>query len=275
MNLHQMISRSKARLLTVLSTVVALLSLASLPAHAQVALGDGRRQAARAELERAASATEQAALVATDAKTRARLVAEAAAIRQRLRNGDFLPGDRIYLVVVGDSALTDTFTVRGDRRLPLPNIPEDISLAGVLDSELASHLSTALSRYFKSPSVTASAMVRLTMTGGVGKNGFQTFPTDQAITDVIMISGGFSAAARFDQTEVRRSGKVIINKNEFQEAIRSGRTVGDLALRDGDEIFMPVTSPTGGRSQGIVRTLAVLGPLLWIVRLIVRNNTNP
>ena len=41
MNLHQMISRSKARLLTVLSTVVALLSLASLPAHAQVAL-DGR-----------------------------------------------------------------------------------------------------------------------------------------------------------------------------------------------------------------------------------------
>jgi len=244
------------------------------PAGAQGSLGEGRRQAKRSELEQAAKATEQAAGVAPDAKTRERLIAEAAGIRQRLRNGDFLPGDRIYLVVVGDSALTDTFTVRGDRKLPLPNIP-DVSLAGILDSELGTHLTAELSKFLKNPSVTASAMVRLTLTGGIARNGFQTFPTDQAITDVIMTSGGFGQSAKFEDTEVKRSGKIIINKQEFQDAIRTGRTVGDLALRDGDEIFMPVVQATGGRSQGLVRVLAVVGPLFWIVRIFTRNNNNP
>ena len=256
-----------------LIVLASLLAFSAAPAGAQGSLGEGRRQAKRSELEQAAKATEQAAIVAPDAKTRERLVAEAGGIRQRLRNGDFLPGDRIYLVVVGDSALTDTFTVRGDRRLSLPNIP-DISLAGVLDSELGTHLTAELSKVLKSPAVTAQAMVRLTLTGGIARNGFQTFPTDQAVTDVIMSSGGFGQNAKFEDTEVKRSGKVIINKKEFQDAIRTGRTVGDLALRDGDEIFMPVVQTTGGRSQGIVRVLAVAGPLLWIIRIFVRNN-NP
>lgn len=253
--------------------LIAVLALSAIPAGAQGSLGEGRRQAKRSELEQAAKATEQAAIAAPDAKTRERLVAEAASIRQRLRNGDFLPGDRIYLIVLGDSALTDTFTVRGDRKLSLPNIP-DVSLAGVLDSELATHLTAELAKYLKSPTVTASAMVRLTLTGGIARNGFQTFPTDQAITDVIMTSGGFGSNAKFEETEIKRSGKVIINKREFQDAIRQGRTVGDLALRDGDEIYMPVTVAAGSRSQGVLRVMAVIGPLFWIVRLIVRNQ-NP
>lgn len=257
-----------------LFALASALVLSAAPLTAQGSLGEGRRQAKRSELEQAAKATEQAAVVAPDAKTRERLIAEAAGIRQRLRNGDFLPGDRIYLVVVGDSALTDTFTVRGDRRLSLPNIP-DISLAGVLDSELGTHLTAELSKFLKNPNVTAQGMVRLTLTGGIARNGFQTFPTDQAVTDVIMSSGGFGQNAKFEDTEVKRSGKVIINKKEFQDAIRTGRTVGDLALRDGDEIFMPVTQAPGSRSQGIVRILAVAGPLFWIVRLVVRNNNNP
>ena len=259
----------------VAALAVSLLSLAATsPAGSQTSLGEGRRQAKRSELEQAARATEQAAIAATDAKTRERLIAEAAGIRQRLRNGDFLPGDRIYLVVIGDSALTDTFTVKGDRRLSLPNIP-DISLAGVLDSELGTHLTAELGKYLKTPQVTAQGMVRLTMTGGIARNGFQTFPTDQAITDVIMTSGGFGSSAKFDETEVRRSGKVIINKKEFQDAVRQGRTVGDLALRDGDEVYMPVTQAAGSRSQGVVRVMAVVAPLFWIVRLIVRNNSSP
>jgi len=257
-----------------LTNVLALLgTIATVsPAEAQSILGEGRRQAKRSELEQAAKATEQAAIASPDAKTRERLVAEAAAIRQRLRNGDFLPGDRIYMVVVGDSALTDTFTVRGDRRLSLPNIP-DISLAGVLDSELSGHLTNELAKYLRNPAVSAQAMVRLTLTGGIARNGFQTFPTDQAITDVIMISGGFGPSAKLEDTEVKRSGKVLINKKEFQEAIRTGRTVGDLALRDGDEIYVPIAQAPGTQAQGWVRFIAVIAPALYIVRLIVRNNT--
>jgi hypothetical protein len=237
-------------------------------AQAQGSLGDGRRQATRQELEQAARAAEQASTVTPDVKTRERLLSDATAIRQRLRNGDFLPGDRIYLVVLGDSALTDTFTVRGDRRLQLPNIP-DISLAGVLDSELPTHLKQEIGRYLKSPDVTATGLVRLTITGSVGKAGFLTFPVDQAITDVLMAAGGPSNGADLAGIEVHRTGKTVIDKKAFQEAIRLARTVGDMSLRDGDEIVVPAANSSGAWATGL-KVLAAITPIFWIIRIATR-----
>lgn len=263
------LSGSMKSLVVVAALAGALLSAPS-GASAQSSLGEGRRQATRAELEQAAKATEQAAVVAPDQKTREKLLSDAVAIRQRLRNGDFLPGDRIYIVVLGDSALTDTFTVRGDRRLQLPNIP-DITLAGVLDSELGGFLTTELSRYLKNPVVSATGMVRLTLTGGVARNGFLTFPVDQAITDVLMTAGGIGPGARLDQAEVKRSGKVLIGKKQFQEAIRLARTVGDLSLRDGDEIYVPPATATSG-VQTWVKVLGVVTPLIFLVRVLSNSN---
>lgn len=235
----------------------------------QASLGEGRRQATRSELEQAAKATEQAATVAPDSKTRDKLLADATALRQRLRNGDFLPGDRIYIVVLGDSALTDTFTVRGDRRLQLPNIP-DVTLSGVLDSELNTFLTKELSRYLKNPTVTATGMVRLTLTGGVARNGFLTFPVDQAITDVLMTAGGLGPGSKLNEAEVKRAGKTFIDKKAFQEAIRLARTVGDLSLRDGDEVYIPSASATSG-IQNWVKVVGVIAPLIFLVRILTNN----
>lgn len=236
---------------------------------AQASLGEGRRQATRSELEQAARATEQAATVAPDSKTRDKLLADAAALRQRLRNGDFLPGDRIYIVVLGDSALTDTFTVRGDRRLQLPNIP-DVTLSGVLDSELNQFLTQELSRYLKNPQVSATGMVRLTLTGGIARNGFLTFPVDQAITDVLMTAGGLGPASKLDEAEVKRAGKTFIDKKAFQEAIRLARTVGDLSLRDGDEVYVPPATATSG-VQSWIKVIGVIAPLIFLIRILTNS----
>lgn len=257
---------TSVRRATVLATIVMTTTVGAVAAFAQTSLGEGRRQATRAELEQAARATEQAAAVTPDQKSKEKLLADAQALRQRLRNGDFLPGDRIYVSVVGDSALSDTFTVRGDRRLQLPNIP-DISLAGVLDSEINEHLKKELARYLKSPNVTATGMVRLTLTGGVARNGFMTFPVDQAITDVLMTAGGLGPGAMLDKTEVKRSGKVLIDRKAFQEAIRLGRTVGDLSLRDGDEILVPSATVTTGW-QSWLKVIGVLAPLIFLIRIL-------
>lgn len=262
-------SRGLMKSLVLIAAFAGALLSAPRAAGAQSSLGEGRRQATRAELEQAAKATEQAAVVAPDQKTREKLLSDAVALRQRLRNGDFLPGDRIYVVVLGDSALTDTFTVRGDRRLLLPNIP-DITLAGVLDSELGGFLTTELSRYIKNPVVAATGMVRLTLTGGMARNGFLTFPVDQAITDVLMTAGGIGPGARLDLTEVKRSGKVLIDKKQFQEAVRLARTVGDLSLRDGDEIYVPPATTTSG-VQTWIKVLGVITPFIFLIR-VLRNN---
>jgi protein involved in polysaccharide export with SLBB domain len=207
-------------------------------ATAQPTLGEGRRLATRAELEEAAKLEEQAATTAPDAKTREKLLADVNAIRQRLKNGDFIPGDRILLQVYGDTVLTDTFTVRADRRLRLPNLP-DISLEGVLASELRSHLTQRLSVYLKDARVDATGLVRLAVTGSVGKPGFMTVPVDKALTDVIMDAGGPASSAALDHVIVKRGGHTVVDAKGMQTALRLGKTVGDLSVRDGDELFIP------------------------------------
>lgn len=250
------ISRLERALRIVVATGVLSLSFGT-AALAQASLGEQRRQATRAELEQMAKAAENAAQVAPDAKTRERMNNDASAIRMRLKNGDFVPGDRILIQLLGDSLASDTFTVRGDRMLQLPNLP-DISLAGVLDSELKEHLTKEVGKYVKKPELNATSLLRLAMMGQIGRGGFITIPTDQAITDVLMATGGPGATADFNKTVVRRAGKVVVSPEEFQEAVRANRTVGDMSLRDGDEIFVPDKK----QGQNILQMLQLVSALV-------------
>jgi hypothetical protein len=229
-------------------------------------LGETRRQATREEIERAAKASESAALNA-DEKTRVKLLSDAAALRNRLANGDFIPGDRILLLVQGDTARSDTFTVRADRMLPLPGIPP-IPLQGVLDSELEPHLRTELLKYIKEVTLEATPLVRI-MLVGFPNSSFYTVPVDQAITDVITIAGGWGSPsqAAYDKTVVRRNGKVLMDAKSTANAIRLGKTVGDMAMRDGDELFLPSINSSGrGWWQGVAGAIGAVSTVFWLFR---------
>jgi protein involved in polysaccharide export with SLBB domain len=246
---------------------VSLLAVAPMSAVAgQNSIGEMRRQATRSELEKAAKAAETASLSAPDEKTRTKLRADAAAIQQRLTNGDFIPGDRILVSVLGDSVLSDTFTVRGDRVLPLPNIPP-VSLQGVLDSELEPHLTKELGRYLKSVSVTATPLVRISLLG-FPQGNFFTVPVDQAITDVIAAAGGWGppSAVAHEKAVVRRAGEIFLDAKATAEAIRLGKTVGDMALRDGDELFVPDRASSSNRWQTVWGAIGALTGLYFILR---------
>lgn len=254
------------------SWFLALLLLAGVTASAaaQATLGDMRRQATRAELEAAARAAESAVATAPDEKTRQIYRETANTYRQRLQNGDFVPGDRILLQVVGDSVFSDTFTVRADRRLPLPNIPE-VSLHGVLDSELEQHLTKELSKYLRNVELTATVLLRLSVIGAVGRQDFMTIPVDLAINDVITNAGGFAGTPDLGKAVVRRGDQTIIDSRGLQEAFQKGKTVGDLSLRDGDVLYIPAIQ-TGGvpRWQQIAATIGSLTGIYFIIRYGVR-----
>ena len=96
-------------------------------------------------------------------------------IRERLANGDFLPGDRIQLVIVGDTALSKTFSVRPDTTIELPNM-DPISLHGVLRSELDGYLDQKLRKYLTDPDVQARSLIRLAVVGEVAHRGFYDLP---------------------------------------------------------------------------------------------------
>lgn len=236
-------------------------------ASGQDALGVQRRQATRAELEQAVQVAEQVASnPSVDAKTREKLRVHVAALQQRLTTGDFLPGDRILIQSLGDSALNDTFTVRVDQRLQLPNLP-DIALRGVLDSELNAHLSTELAKFLVNPSVTATGLVRLAVSGAIGRPGFVLVPVDMAVTDVLMNAGGPSQLAKLNAAYVQRADEKFLNEKQFAEAIRTGRTVGDVSLRDGDEIVVPAGSATAnsGRLGRIGAIASASMGLVWLL----------
>jgi hypothetical protein len=191
----------------------------------------------RAQLEQLAAEAERDASSASSGTAREQRRKEAETIRQRLRDGDFQVGDRIVVTVQGETFLTDTFTVRAGRVVTLPNLP-DISMQGVLRSELASHLTREIGKFVREPSVKATSLIRIAVMGEVSQPGFYAVPADFLASDVIMAAGGPTPNAEMKKSIMRRGGTVVLDRTELQKAIADGRTLDMLDVRPGDELVV-------------------------------------
>ncbi|MEP7064412.1 MAG: SLBB domain-containing protein [Gemmatimonadota bacterium] len=222
-------------------------------------------EATRPQLQALAISTEQDAAKAPDAATRQQRQMQAATIRARLRDGDFDVGDRVLLSVRGDSTINDTVTVRAGRMIRLANMP-DISLQGVLRSELQDYLTTQLARYIKRPDVQTTSLVRVALLGSVSKPGFYQVPADLALADAIMIAGGPSATADVDKTQIKRGNDVIYSSELLGQEVAKGATLDQLNIRPGDQILIgekhkrnwAVIASIVGITAGLVSTAVVL-----------------
>lgn len=184
---------------------------------------------------------------------------EAAAIRQRLSEGDFQVGDRIVVTVQGETFLTDTFAVRAGRVVTFPNLP-DISLQGVLRRELTDHLTREIGKYVRNPSVKATSLIRIAVMGEVARPGYYSVPSDFLASDAIMAAGGPTALAELKKTELRRGNSVLLTRAGMQQAIASGATLDKLDVRPGDEFVV------GKKTQRNWQTIAyVAGSVLGLV----------
>jgi protein involved in polysaccharide export with SLBB domain len=230
-----------------------------------VAHDESHAQATRAQLQELAIKTEQEATAATDAPTRQQKQMQAATIRGRLRDGDFDVGDRVLITVRGDSTMGDTVTVRAGRIIKLTNLP-DISLQGVLRSELQDYLTTQLGRYIKRPEVQTTSLVRVAVMGSVNKPGFYQLPADLALADAIMIAGGPTTNADVDRTQLKRGNDVIYSSALLGQEVAKGATLDQLNIRPGDQIEIGAKHKTNwalvasivGITAGLVSTAVVL-----------------
>lgn len=170
-------------------------------------------------------------------EARARARAQAELVRARLRNGDFQPGDRIMLRVEGESALSDTFTVRGGRTVLLPVIGE-IPLVGVLRVELTDSLASRLAQFVRNPQVRAQALIRIAVTGAVQNQGYFTVPVDIPVNDVLTtaVIGG---NANLDAFRIERSGEIVYQGEELQRMVTEGRTLDAMSIQAGDRFVLP------------------------------------
>lgn len=180
-------------------------------------------------------------------------------IHSRLDHGDFLPGDRVFVrVEQGSAGFADTLVVREGRRLDLPQMG-DVSLDGVLRSELEASLGAHLGNYLRNAVVKATPLVRLAILGAVGRPGFFYTPADLPVTDILMRAGGPTPDADLEKVMVRREGEILIDESNTATAIREGMSADMLHLQGGDEIQVGRQSHTNwGMILPIASTVAGL-----------------
>jgi protein involved in polysaccharide export with SLBB domain len=216
-------------------------------------------QAELAEAERTADSTRSGEL-------RAKKRAQAAQIRQRLTAGDLRVGDRIALRVLGETTLTDTFTVRAGPSITLPGLTE-VPLAGVLRSELRDHLTATLKRYLKEPSVEAVPLLRISVTGEVARPGYYSVPFEALLSDAIMLAGGATASSDLRRTVVHRGESTVLDASDVQSAIAAGSTFDKVNLIAGDEIAIGAR-----RNTNWPFVLGIVGTLLGVATFLTTSH---
>jgi len=242
---------------------------AGAPRHlaAQSTDGDpGRAQVTREELLELLAQYDAA--LESDAYSQAvrqRARAEASLIRARLADGDFRVGDRILVTVEGEEDLSGEHIVGPGPSITLPQFGE-IGLAGVLRSELQSHLTSALARYIRNPVVRVHASLRLSVLGEVNQPGFYVFPADVLLTDVLTVAGGPTRSAKLTDIRIERGDASIWEDEPLQQAIIEGRTLDQLGLRAGDVIVVP---SSGSRRELLLGAAGIL-PSIYVVAQLIR-----
>jgi len=187
-----------------------------------------------------------------------------ATIEQRLRIGDFRPGDMVSLDVRGREEYTGNFPVQPDQTLELPGL-DPIPLGGVLYSEAQEVIRGSLAAVLRNPVVELTFQMRLAVTGQVGAPGFYDVPGTLLLSDVLTLAEGPTQGANLDGIEVRRDGKTIMGGEEL---VTGGFTLDDLGLRSGDVVNVPQERDTFYTLRTIGIFLGAVGSVIALVSLL-------
>lgn len=221
-----------------------------------------RSLASRRQLQSELSALEQTALQAAGDDERDLARTQAATIRRRLAEGDFRVGDRIALHVLGDTALSDTLVVQAGQRVVLPGLA-DVSLEGVLRSELPDRVTAALKRFLRDPKVRTESLLRVGISGDVGRPGFYSVPFEALLSDLVMVAGGGTGSTDLRRITIRRGEQILFDEKGTLAAIQRGYTLDQLDLRVGDEVNVGSRQE---RNWGLI--LGIAGTLLGVATFV-------
>jgi protein involved in polysaccharide export with SLBB domain len=227
----------------------------------------GREQVTRTELENLLERIrENLASAAYSGRIRSQLEQSASMITRRLEEGDFQVGDRVLLQVEGEPEMSDTLVVRSGQLVSVP-VVGDLSLRGVLRSELEPQLADHIGRYVREPRIRAQALIRISVIGEVESPGFFVVPAEMLVTDVLMIAGGPTPTSKLDDLRIERGTTNIWEGELFQEAVIQGRTLDHLNVQAGDRIVVPRDDARSGwdRFQVVVGALGAIGSVVFLV----------
>jgi len=224
--------------------------------------------ATRAELTRRLDSLQRVPASSGKAKQQRERKDEIATIRTRLTEGDFQPADRFLLDFGAPGQRPDTVTVRDSDNVSMLNWPST-SLHGVLQSELQGAMEKYVGTYLREPRIRVYPLMRLSITGGVGRPG--VYPVDPAhsLSDAIMSAGGTGQFGKADKITIYRGNHRIMNDKQVAQAIRDGATIEQLGLQSGDQVRVPAQKMAGAQRvqvQTVLLAVSVVTALIAFIR---------
>ncbi|MEP6492886.1 MAG: hypothetical protein ABJF01_09425 [bacterium] len=179
---------------------------------------------------------------------------EAFQLKARLQNGDFEVGDRALFVFETQPVQTpagvqvvriaDTLVVQAGKILRLkPELLGELNLNGVLMSELSDSVLARVAKFYKNATVRVDPLLRLSVSGTVGRAGVYYVAADAPLGDLIKATGaGQVPIADLKNITIKRGMSVLYVADDVQSALADGLTLQQLALQPGDEMVVGTKS---------------------------------
>jgi len=150
-------------------------------------------------------------------------------------NAILYPGDLVRLKIWREPDLSGDFQVDEHGFSVFPKIGQ-VHVSDITTDSLRRMLIGTYSQYLKDPSIEVTMLRRVTVIGAVKNPGLYPVDPTMSIADVLALAGGADPTGMQDKVDVIRGGK----KQRVKFTQRT--SVGSLAIRSGDELFLPERS---------------------------------
>jgi polysaccharide biosynthesis/export protein len=179
-------------------------------------------------------------------------------------------GDRVRIDIFRAPQYSGEVQVLADGTLNLP-LAGTISVEGMTIEQATAAISTGYSRFLRRPLITLSLLARrplqIGVAGEVSRPGAYSvnveggeFPT---INQLLQTAGGTTLGADISQVQIRRprlDGTEEIINVDLMPLLQTGDLKYDLALKDGDTIFVPANQTFDVAQSGLLADASFTAP---------------
>jgi protein involved in polysaccharide export with SLBB domain len=152
------------------------------------------------------------------------------------------PGDVIKIVLFGNRNNRYELEVSNEGNILIPSIGP-ISASGLSFDTLKNLINEIISSQFigTNASVTLGQLrsINIFVLGNAINPGMYTVSALTTMTNAIFTSGGLKPTGSLRNIQLKRKGKVI-STIDFYDLLLNGDTSGDVSLKEGDVVFIPL-----------------------------------
>lgn len=164
------------------------------------------------------------------------------------------PGDVVRLRIWREPDMSGDYTVDDAGTVTFPRLGR-LQVGSMAADSLKSLLITEYAKYLRNPSVEVTLLRRVRVTGAVRTPGLYTADQTMRVRDVLALAGGATTDGHMDQVRLDRNGQ------SMQLDLRGSPRDNDMALRSGDQLYVPQRNWFSRNTPVLAAILSVTGGL--------------